>query len=212
MTTATTVSTTKTPAVACSHAGTPTKNAGRAAIAEMIRAAAATRKALRRWVRHAITAATIVITPRTVPSMRASNGGACRPSDVVAVGQRKPVASNRPSRNARTRPALLSLDSGAAGAVVTVRSMGTPYPVGTRGSGAGVSSLPPDHSLVDRWTRPRRREGFPRYPGTCSWSYRPCGHHHGTMAAPDRPITVVLVDDHPVVRGGLRALIESFTG
>ena len=32
------------------------------------------------------------------------------------------------------------------------------------------------------------------------------------MAAPDRPITVVLVDDHPVVRGGLRALIESFTG
>ena len=32
------------------------------------------------------------------------------------------------------------------------------------------------------------------------------------MADPDRPITVVLVDDHPVVRGGLRALIESFTG
>jgi DNA-binding NarL/FixJ family response regulator len=29
---------------------------------------------------------------------------------------------------------------------------------------------------------------------------------------PDRPITVVLVDDHPVVRGGLRALIESFGG
>jgi DNA-binding NarL/FixJ family response regulator len=32
------------------------------------------------------------------------------------------------------------------------------------------------------------------------------------MAAPDGPITVVLVDDHPVVRGGLRALIESFDG
>jgi DNA-binding NarL/FixJ family response regulator len=32
------------------------------------------------------------------------------------------------------------------------------------------------------------------------------------MAAPERPITVVLVDDHPVVRGGLRALIESFGG
>ena len=30
------------------------------------------------------------------------------------------------------------------------------------------------------------------------------------MTPPDRPITVVLVDDHPVVRGGLRALIESF--
>jgi DNA-binding NarL/FixJ family response regulator len=28
----------------------------------------------------------------------------------------------------------------------------------------------------------------------------------------DRPITVVLVDDHPVVRDGLRALIESFGG
>ncbi|MEJ3749480.1 response regulator transcription factor [Actinomycetes bacterium KLBMP 9797] len=32
------------------------------------------------------------------------------------------------------------------------------------------------------------------------------------MTPPDRPITVVLVDDHPVVRGGLRALIESFEG
>jgi DNA-binding NarL/FixJ family response regulator len=32
------------------------------------------------------------------------------------------------------------------------------------------------------------------------------------MALPDRSITVVLVDDHPVVRGGLRALIESFGG
>jgi DNA-binding NarL/FixJ family response regulator len=32
------------------------------------------------------------------------------------------------------------------------------------------------------------------------------------MTAPGRPITVVLVDDHPVVRGGLRALIESFEG
>ncbi|WP_229075127.1 response regulator transcription factor [Actinoplanes sp. DH11] len=32
------------------------------------------------------------------------------------------------------------------------------------------------------------------------------------MTPPDRPITVVLVDDHPVVRGGLRALIESFGG
>jgi DNA-binding NarL/FixJ family response regulator len=32
------------------------------------------------------------------------------------------------------------------------------------------------------------------------------------MNSPDRPITVVLVDDHPVVRGGLRALIESFGG
>jgi len=31
-------------------------------------------------------------------------------------------------------------------------------------------------------------------------------------SSPDRPITVVLVDDHPVVRDGLRALIESFTG
>jgi DNA-binding NarL/FixJ family response regulator len=29
---------------------------------------------------------------------------------------------------------------------------------------------------------------------------------------PGKPITVVLVDDHPVVRGGLRALIESFGG
>ncbi|GIE94156.1 response regulator [Paractinoplanes rishiriensis] len=29
---------------------------------------------------------------------------------------------------------------------------------------------------------------------------------------PGKPITVVLVDDHPVVRGGLRALIESFDG
>jgi DNA-binding NarL/FixJ family response regulator len=32
------------------------------------------------------------------------------------------------------------------------------------------------------------------------------------MTPPSRPITVVLVDDHPVVRGGLRALIESFEG
>ena len=32
------------------------------------------------------------------------------------------------------------------------------------------------------------------------------------MTPPDRPISVVLVDDHPVVRGGLRALIESFDG
>jgi DNA-binding NarL/FixJ family response regulator len=32
------------------------------------------------------------------------------------------------------------------------------------------------------------------------------------MTAADQPITVVLVDDHPVVRGGLRALIESFEG
>jgi DNA-binding NarL/FixJ family response regulator len=32
------------------------------------------------------------------------------------------------------------------------------------------------------------------------------------MGSPERPITVVLVDDHPVVRGGLRALIESFGG
>jgi DNA-binding NarL/FixJ family response regulator len=32
------------------------------------------------------------------------------------------------------------------------------------------------------------------------------------MSRPDRPITVVLVDDHPVVRSGLRALIESFGG
>jgi DNA-binding NarL/FixJ family response regulator len=32
------------------------------------------------------------------------------------------------------------------------------------------------------------------------------------MEIPDRPISVVLVDDHPVVRGGLRALIESFGG
>ncbi|AGZ41099.1 response regulator transcription factor [Actinoplanes friuliensis] len=32
------------------------------------------------------------------------------------------------------------------------------------------------------------------------------------MTPPDRPISVVLVDDHPVVRGGLRALIESFEG
>jgi DNA-binding NarL/FixJ family response regulator len=32
------------------------------------------------------------------------------------------------------------------------------------------------------------------------------------MTPPDRPITVLLVDDHPVVRGGLRALIESFDG
>jgi DNA-binding NarL/FixJ family response regulator len=32
------------------------------------------------------------------------------------------------------------------------------------------------------------------------------------MTLPDRPITVVLVDDHPVVRSGLRALIESFGG
>lgn len=32
------------------------------------------------------------------------------------------------------------------------------------------------------------------------------------MTAPGQPITVVLVDDHPVVRGGLRALIESFEG
>jgi DNA-binding NarL/FixJ family response regulator len=34
----------------------------------------------------------------------------------------------------------------------------------------------------------------------------------GTMSSRERPITVVLVDDHPVVRGGLRALIESFGG
>jgi DNA-binding NarL/FixJ family response regulator len=32
------------------------------------------------------------------------------------------------------------------------------------------------------------------------------------MSSPDRPVTVVLVDDHPVVRSGLRALIESFGG
>jgi DNA-binding NarL/FixJ family response regulator len=32
------------------------------------------------------------------------------------------------------------------------------------------------------------------------------------MSTPDRPVTVVLVDDHPVVRSGLRALIESFGG
>ena len=32
------------------------------------------------------------------------------------------------------------------------------------------------------------------------------------MTPPDGPISVVLVDDHPVVRGGLRALIESFEG
>jgi DNA-binding NarL/FixJ family response regulator len=32
------------------------------------------------------------------------------------------------------------------------------------------------------------------------------------MTPPGSPITVVLVDDHPVVRGGLRALIESFEG
>jgi DNA-binding NarL/FixJ family response regulator len=32
------------------------------------------------------------------------------------------------------------------------------------------------------------------------------------MTAPAEPITVVLVDDHPVVRGGLRALLESFDG
>jgi DNA-binding NarL/FixJ family response regulator len=32
------------------------------------------------------------------------------------------------------------------------------------------------------------------------------------MAVPERLITVVLVDDHPVVRSGLRALIESFGG
>jgi DNA-binding NarL/FixJ family response regulator len=30
------------------------------------------------------------------------------------------------------------------------------------------------------------------------------------MTPPGTPITVVIVDDHPVVRGGLRALIESF--
>jgi DNA-binding NarL/FixJ family response regulator len=32
----------------------------------------------------------------------------------------------------------------------------------------------------------------------------------GRMSTADRPVTVVLVDDHPVVRSGLRALIESF--
>jgi DNA-binding NarL/FixJ family response regulator len=32
------------------------------------------------------------------------------------------------------------------------------------------------------------------------------------MAAPAEPITVVIVDDHPVVRGGLKALLESFEG
>jgi DNA-binding NarL/FixJ family response regulator len=31
-------------------------------------------------------------------------------------------------------------------------------------------------------------------------------------AAAEPPLTVVLVDDHPVVRGGLRALLESFDG
>src|ERR1700733_6043271 len=32
------------------------------------------------------------------------------------------------------------------------------------------------------------------------------------MTAHPEPITVVIVDDHPVVRGGLRALLESFDG
>lgn len=32
------------------------------------------------------------------------------------------------------------------------------------------------------------------------------------MAAAGEPLTVVLVDGHPVVRGGLRALLESFDG
>ena len=32
------------------------------------------------------------------------------------------------------------------------------------------------------------------------------------MTAAGEPLTVVLVDDHPVVRGGLRALLESFDG
>jgi DNA-binding NarL/FixJ family response regulator len=32
------------------------------------------------------------------------------------------------------------------------------------------------------------------------------------MTAASEPLTVVLVDDHPVVRGGLRALLESFDG
>jgi DNA-binding NarL/FixJ family response regulator len=32
------------------------------------------------------------------------------------------------------------------------------------------------------------------------------------MTARAEPITVVIVDDHPVVRGGLRALLESFDG
>ena len=32
------------------------------------------------------------------------------------------------------------------------------------------------------------------------------------MTAAAEPLTVVLIDDHPVVRGGLRALLESFDG
>src|SRR4051812_21826155 len=61
-------------------------------------------------------------------------------------------------------------------------------------------------------------EVLPGHPGTDSRVGRSPSHHDGAMSSPveafeggpPRPITVVIVDDHPVVRRGLRALIDSF--
>ena len=133
------------------------------------------------------------MTPRTAPTRRTAYGG---PSSPSGVGEKTDGMFATPMRRASTSPAFWRpltelVVMLASWAVVVV--MSSPWP-GRGSPGSGI--------ITRRGSRCRRetREGLPGPGG------RRRRHDE------DVSLRVVIADDHPVVRGGLRALLSTIEG